>query len=222
MCGRFLLVDIEKIPERFNVKIYQDLSLRRRYNISPGQPVPIIFQESPNRIEEAKWGLIPHWAKDPSIGNRMINARSESLLERPAFRNSFIRRRCLIPANGFYEWKKQGSYKVPYLIHLKDFSLFAFAGLYDLWKDEKGNVIKSFTIITTSANSFVREIHDRMPVILKREYEEIWINKYEGNIKKILNLLRPYPEELMFAYPVSKKVNNPKYDSEDLIEPFNY
>ncbi len=222
MCGRFLLVDIEKIPERFNVKIYQNLGLRKRYNISPGQTVPIIFQESSNRIEEAKWGLIPHWAKDPSIGNRMINARAESLLERPAFRGSFIRRRCLIPANGFYEWKKQGSDKVPYLIHLKDFSLFAFAGLYDLWEDEKGNVIKSFTIITTSANSFMREIHDRMPVILKREYEEIWINKYEGNIKRILNLLEPYPEGLMFAYPVSKKVNNPKYDSEDLIEPFNY
>lgn len=215
-------MDIEKIPERFNVKIYQNLSLRRRYNISPGQPVPIIFQESPNRIEEAKWGLIPYWAKDPSIGNRMINARAESLLERPAFKDSFIRRRCLIPANGFYEWKKQGSDKIPYIIHLRDFSLFAFAGLYDLWKDEKGNIIKSFTIITTSANPFMREIHDRMPVILKREDEEIWINKYEGNIKRLLDLLKPYPEEFMFAYPVSKKVNNPKYDSEDLIEPFNY
>lgn len=222
MCGRFLLVDIEKVPERFNVRIYEKLDLRKRYNISPGQPVQIIFQESPNKMETAKWGLIPHWAKDPSIGNRMINARAESLLEKPAFRESLIRRRCLIPANGFYEWKKEGSEKIPYLIHIKDFSLFAFAGLYDLWEDEKGNMIRTFTIITTYANSFMKEIHDRMPVILKREEEEIWINRDERNIRKLLDLLKPYPSELMFAYMVSKKVNNPKYDSEDLIKPFNY
>lgn len=222
MCGRFLLVDIEKVPERFNVKIYESSHLRKRYNISPGQPVQIIFQESPNRMEEAKWGLIPHWAKDPSIGNKMINARAESLFEKPSFRDSLIKRRCLIPANGFYEWKKEGSDKIPYLIHLKDFSLFAFAGIYDLWEDERGNLIRTFTIITTSANSFMKDIHDRMPVILKREEEEIWINKKEKNIRKLLDLLKPYPAELMSAYTVSKKINNPKYDSEDLIKPFNY
>lgn len=219
MCGRFLLVDIEKISERFNVQI-QSSNLRKRYNISPGQPVQIIFQESSNKMEEMKWGLIPHWAKDPSMGNRMINARSDSLLEKPSFRESLIKRRCLVPANGFYEWKKLGIEKVPYLIHLKGFSLFAFAGLYDIWRDENGNIIKSFTIITTNANSFMKEIHDRMPVILKKEDEEIWVNKNERDIKKLINLLKPYPSEEMYAYPVSKKVNNPNYDSEDLIKPY--
>ncbi|PMQ01035.1 MAG: hypothetical protein CBR30_08055 [Dictyoglomus sp. NZ13-RE01] len=219
MCGRFLLVDIEKIEGRFNVHILETTNLRKRYNISPGQPVQVIFQESPNKIADMIWGLVPHWAKDPSIGNRMINARAETLLERPAFRDSLLKRRCLIPANGFYEWKKVGNIKVPYLIHLKNFELFAFAGLYDVWKDERGNLIRTFTIITVSANSFVRDIHERMPVILKREYEEVWIDKNERNVNRLMEILQPYPSEFMSAYPVSKKVNNPNYDAEDLIKP---
>jgi len=221
MCGRFLLIDVEKVAERFKVEVLIS-NPQKRYNISPGQPVQIIFQESPNKMENAKWGLIPHWARDSSIGNRMINARAETLLEKPAFRESLIKRRCLVPANGFYEWKKLGVQKIPYLIHLKDFSLFAFAGLYDIWQDDNGNIIKSFTIITTSANDFMRNIHDRMPVILNKEDEDIWVNKDEKNIKILISLLKPYPSEFMSAYTVSKKVNNPLYDSEDLIKPFQY
>lgn len=219
MCGRFTLIQIEKLPERFEAQIIGDINLKKRYNISPNQPVPIVFQESPNKIEEMIWGLIPHWAKDPKIGNELINARAESLLEKPAFRESFYKRRCLIPADGFYEWKKEGKEKIPYYIKLKNSSLFAFAGLYDIWENEKGEKIKTFTIITTEPNDLLKEIHNRMPVILKREDEKVWINKEEKNIEKLLSLLKPYPAEDMEAYPVSKKVNNPTNDSEDLITP---
>lgn len=219
MCGRFTLIQIEKISERFDAQIIGEISVKKRYNISPDQPVPIVFQESPNKIEEMIWGLIPHWAKDSKIGNELINARAESLLEKPAFKDSFLKRRCLIPADGFYEWKKEGREKTPYYIKLKDSSLFAFAGLYDIWQNEKGQIIKTFTIITTEPNDLVKEIHNRMPVILKRENEKIWINKEEKNVEKLLALLKPYPPEEMEAYPVSKRVNNPSNDSEDLIKP---
>lgn len=219
MCGRFTLIQIEELPKRFEAEIIGEITLKKRYNISPNQPVPIVFQESPNKIEEMVWGLIPHWAKDPKIGNELINARAESLLEKPAFKDSFLKRRCLVPADGFYEWKKEGKEKIPYYIKLKDNSIFAFAGLYDIWKREDGKLIKTFTIITTEPNDLVREIHNRMPVILRSEDEKIWINKEEKNITKLLSLLKPYPSEEMEAYPVSKRVNNPSYDSEDLIKP---
>lgn len=219
MCGRFTLIQVEKIPTRFNAQITGEINLRKRYNISPNQPVPIVFQESPNKVEEMIWGLIPHWAEDPKIGNKLINARAETLLKKPAFKESFLRRRCLIPADGFYEWKKLGKEKIPYYIKLKDSSLFAFAGLYDVWKSPDGRLIKTFTIITTEPNELVKEIHNRMPVILRKEYEEIWLNKEVNDFKKLQSLLVPYPAEEMEAYPVSKKVNSPSYDSEDLIKP---
>ncbi|HPP16688.1 MAG TPA: SOS response-associated peptidase [Dictyoglomaceae bacterium] len=219
MCGRFTLIQVEKIPERFDAKIFGEVNLRKRYNISPGQPVPLVFQESPNKIEEMIWGLIPHWASDPSTSKALINARSDSLLEKPAFKESFLKRRCLVPADGFYEWKLAGKEKIPHYIRMKDSSLFAFAGLYDIWKDKDGKVIKTFTIITTEPNSLLKNIHNRMPVILREEDEKIWVNKEEKDVDKLLSILKPYPPELMEAYPVSKKVNSNNNDSEDLIKP---
>uniref|UniRef100_A0A7C3MKM6 Abasic site processing protein n=1 Tax=Dictyoglomus thermophilum TaxID=14 RepID=A0A7C3MKM6_DICTH len=218
MCGRFTLIQVEKIPERFDVKVLGEVNLRKRYNISPDQPVPIVFQESPNKLEEMIWGFIPHWAKERPK-ERPINARAESLLEKAMFKDSFLKRRCLVPSDGFYEWKKVGKEKIPYYIKMKDNSLFAFAGIYDIWISSEGKPIKTFTIITTEPNELIKKIHERMPVILSKEDEKIWVNKEEKDVNKLLSLLKPYPADEMEAYPVSKKVNNPQNDSEDLINP---
>jgi putative SOS response-associated peptidase YedK len=166
-----------------------------------------------------KWGLIPFWAKDPRIGNRLINARAETIAEKPSFKSALKANRCLVPASGFYEWKEIGGRKMPFLFQLKDISLFSFAGLYDVWKDEQKNEIKTFTIITTNANSFMAPIHDRMPVILTPENENIWLDNAINDVPQLLPLLKPYPDETMEMYPVSPAVNNPKTDSPELIQP---
>jgi putative SOS response-associated peptidase YedK len=165
------------------------------------------------------WGLIPHWAADPSIGNRMINARAETLTELPSFKLLVDRRRCIIPADGFYEWRKEGKRKVPKWVYLKNKEPFAFAGLWDVWRKPDCKKVESFTIITTEPNELVRPIHNRMPVILRPEDEEQWLDASRTPFVKAKSLLKPYPEDLMDAHDVSPIVNSAKYDGAECIEP---
>jgi putative SOS response-associated peptidase YedK len=165
------------------------------------------------------WGLIPHWAADPSIGNRMINARAETLTELPSFKPLVDRRRCIIPADGFYEWRKEGKRKVPMWVHLKNRNRkpFAFAGLWDVWRKPDGRKVESFTIITTEPNELVEPVHNRMPVILLPADEEQWLDASRTAFTKARWLLKPYPAELMDAHDVSPIVNSAKYDGPECI-----
>ncbi len=218
MCGRFGLSisEVKVLKARFNVSKLTT-ALRPRYNVAPTQDIASILNEAPDTLTTARWGLVPHWAKDPAIGNRMINARAETLVEKPAFRGLIKSRRCLILADGFYEWKQeQKSGKRPFRITLKDNAPFAFAGLWDVWRQEEKPLV-SCTIITTQANSLVSQIHDRMPVILRREDEEKWLK--EPNLPLVLELLRPYDAEDMAAYEISKLINSPSNDTPEVTNP---
>jgi len=192
-----------------------------RYNIAPTQPVAVIPNDGRNQLDYYVWGLIPSWAKDPTIGNRMINARSETLTEKPSFRNAFRRRRCLIPASGFYEWKavEGQKTKTPMYIHLADGKPFAFAGLWERWDSPDGSTVFSCTIITTRPNEMLSQIHNRMPVILKPEDYSLWLETAEQPVNRLQALLEPYPEEKMGAYEVSRLVNSPSIDEPALIRP---
>lgn len=187
-----------------------------RYNIAPGQTVPVIGEDLSGRwLAVMRWGLVPHWAKEASIGHKLINARAETLTDKPSFRDSFHHRRCLIPADGFYEWKKEGKTSTPYRIVLPGQELFAFAGLWDRWDANEGSIF-SFTIITTTASPAMQEIHSRMPVILRGEPEyAAWLDGSTdtGTLKK---MLRPC-EERLHIYPVSRLVNSPRNDLPELV-----
>ncbi|GJQ59302.1 MAG: hypothetical protein SCALA701_21030 [Candidatus Scalindua sp.] len=165
-----------------------------------------------------KWGLVPFWAKDPKIGNRMINARAETLDKKPSFRHLLKSKRCLVPGSGFYEWKRVGKSKLPHYIKLKKREIFSFAGLYDIWRDGEGSELKTFTIITTEPNSTLRPIHDRMPVILRQECEEAWLGVGSPalNNDALMAMLRPYPDDVD-VYIVSNEVNSPTNDNPQLI-----
>ena len=216
MCGRFQLsVKGKQISERFNVEVFDEM-YKPCYNCAPSQNLAVITNAERSRLNFFRWGLIPFWAKDPKIGFGLINARAESLAEKPAFRNAFQKRRCLIPANGFYEWKKDTD-KTPYRIFLKDDELFAMAGIWETWKDAGGRPVHSFSIITTKANPLVEKIHDRMPVILRPQDEEAWLKK--ENVNALKKLLVPFEAGTMEAYPVSRKVNSPKNDGPEIILP---
>ena len=218
MCGRFALAHVAGFWSRFAV-IDRRAALEPRFNIAPSQMVPVVISQSPNEAVMMKWGLVPFWAKDFKIGNKLINARAETIDTKPAFRGSLKRRRCLVPATGFYEWKRLGNGKAPYYIHLRDDSFFAFAGLYDAWSDQEGDRLLSFTIITTTPNSMMARIHDRMPAVLRREDEELWLGKGPLDPADRRRLLRPFPSRQMEAYAVSKDVNSPAIDAEELIRP---
>jgi len=220
MCGRFALETVQEIYTRFNVENRLPY-LSPRYNIAPGQEVPVIVRKSPNQVVLMKWGLIPHWAKDPKIGYKMINARAETISIKPSFKSSLKNRRCLIPANGFYDWYKSSIQKVPYYVTLKEDSLFGLAGLYDIWKEKDGKEIYSFTIITVPANELLMKIHNRMPVILKKEDEDIWLDKELNDEKKLNDLLKPYDFSKMKDYQVSDLVNKASVDNKELIKPLN-
>lgn len=221
MCGRFTLtVDPGQLQETFPwVEIPEEIL--PRYNIAPSQPVAVVPNDGKNRLDFFNWGLIPFWAKDPKIGNRMINARSETLAEKPSFRGSFKYKRCLVLADGFYEWRKEpgSTAKTPMYIHMKDKKPFAFAGLWDSWQSKDGSEIRSCTIITTEPNSLVAEIHNRMPVILPAEVYQDWLHEGEYDQSLLSSLLKPYPSEPLEAYPVSRQVNSPQNDSPDIINP---
>jgi putative SOS response-associated peptidase YedK len=223
MCGRFSLRarNAALLAEYFDIV---DMSLLKpRYNIAPSQPVPVVRLKSaeakPGReIVLMRWGLIPGWAKDPAIGNKMINARAETLAEKPAFRAAVRRRRCLLPADGFYEWQATGRSKQPYFIHFRDERLFAFAGLWESWEGPDNTAIDSCTIITTAANELIRPMHERMPVILPPEAHTIWLDTSTEKIDEIAALLVPFCSDEMEAYPVSTLVNSPSHDEPGCIE----
>lgn len=219
MCGRFtLFLDAETLQEVFGVsEIPADYT--PRYNIAPSQPVGVITNLHPQRMEWMRWGLIPSWAKDPAIGERMINARAETLTEKPSFRTAFARRRCIIPATGFYEWKSvgEGQKRIPYFIGLREHAPFAFAGLWEVWLNEKGEEVHSCAIITCPANALVAELHDRMPVILDLQTIPNWL--HETSAARLKTLLVPFEADRMVAYPVSRQVNSPAVDSPELILP---
>ncbi|MFZ0532487.1 MAG: SOS response-associated peptidase [Anaerolineales bacterium] len=221
MCGRFTLtIDPNHLQEAFPwADIPEDLN--PRYNIAPSQPIAVIPNTGDNTVSMYKWGLIPSWSKDPAIGDRMINARAESLAEKPSFRNAYRRRRCLILADGFYEWKQSPSLKSkqPVYIRIKSERPFAFAGLWEIWKSPDGSEIRSCTIITTQPNSLLEPIHNRMPVILPPNAYNLWLASEDRQPAQLNDLLIPYPSDEMIAFPVSKMVNSPQTDSPDLIKP---
>jgi putative SOS response-associated peptidase YedK len=193
-----------------------------RYNIAPSQQVPVIAcNESRNEVKPMRWGLVPSWSQDPSVGQHRINARGETLLEKPSFKNLVPTRRCLVPADGFYEWRREGNRKVPMWVHLKKHEPFAFAGLWDYWRDPAGDKeLYSFTIITTEANALLRPIHNRMPVIYDKEMGRQWLEESFGDQPMILAaVLRPWPSDLMEAHEVSTLVNSPDNDTAECIQP---
>src|SRR3989344_9146153 len=219
MCGRFTYAkEFRDIRLRFTSE--RDLPLfRPRYNIAPTQEVSVIINDDGGwNIRMMKWGLVPSWAKDPSIGNRMINARCETIAEKASFKRLIGRQRCLVPADSFYEWRKEGKRKLPMRILLKTREPFTFAGLWDLWKKPEGGELLSFTIITTEANELLRPIHDRMPVILQRDGEDKWLDPGFTDPARLLPILRPYPSDLMEAYAISTLVNSPANDRPECIE----
>ena len=219
MCGRFVLnCSTADILKEFAVdKVLAEST--PSYNITPSQRVSAIIKDDSNCLVQFQWGLIPSWSKDPSIGSKMINARSETLSEKPSFKSSLKNRRCLILANGFYEWKKEGKYKSPFYIHLKSKKPFGFAGLFDKWISTEGEEIKSCTIITTESNELLKPIHNRMPVIIPKDKVALWLNPTIQNEKQILPVLKQFPSQKMEYYEVSKTVNSPANNSPDCIKP---
>jgi len=223
MCGRFTLtVDAHQIREAFPwITINEEI--QPRYNIAPSQPVAVVPNDGKNQLNYFLWGLIPFWAKDPTIGNRMINARGETLDQKPSFKHAYRRRRCLVLADGFYEWKIEtgGKSKIPIYIKMKNNRPFALAGLWDSWNAPDGSNILSCTIITTEPNILLKDIHNRMPVILPDDKIQTWLRTDEVESEYLKPLLMPYPPEDMIAYPVSKFVNNPVNESIACIQPIS-
>lgn len=219
MCGRFTIIaDPVKVMERFEVEQLA-FDLQPRYNVAPGQLIPaIIADQGKRRMGQLRWGLVPAWAQDEKIGYKMINARAESLQEKPAFRSLIARKRCIIPADSFFEWKQGEFGKRPMRIMMKSGEPFALAGLFDSWTGPDGRKIHSCTIITTKPNQLVQEIHDRMPVILRKEDEHLWLDREKYDADLLQSLLVPYDAQEMRAYPVSPAVGNAKNDTPECIE----
>ncbi len=216
MCGRYsFAIEDALILERFGLRVRTAI-YKARYNCAPTQNLAVIANEAPDELRFFRWGLIPYWAKDASIGNKLINARAETLVEKPSFKNAFRNRRCLVPATGFFEWKRNAE-KTPYHIMLKNGDPFCFAGLWDKWVTSDGEIIHSFTIITTSPNGLMEQIHDRMPVILPMEQEHRWIAPQPD--PSLVELLKPFPAGMMKAYPISKLVNSARNDAPHILEP---
>ena len=217
MCGRYTLIaDLGDLAQRFEFD-GSDFSYDPGYNIAPTESVLTVRNLDGREAAFMRWGLIPFWAKDPKIGARMINARAETVAEKPAFRSALKRRRCLVLADGYYEWQKTPAGKRPYRIIMHSGEPFAMAVLWETWNDPKGNVVPSCTIITTAANDFLSPIHNRMPVILPRESEEMWLDSGVEDPASLIGILAPYPEECMDAYEVSTIVNYARNDGPEVI-----
>jgi putative SOS response-associated peptidase YedK len=223
MCGRFTLIAPgEAVADLFQLPLIPTLA--PRYNVAPTQPVAAVrvSQKTGQReLTHFHWGLIPSWAKDPSIGSRMINARSESAAEKPSFRTAFKYRRCLVPADGFYEWQKQNGGKQPVRIQVGDGNVFAIAGLWERWSSPDGSEIESCTLLTTEPNDFLRPVHNRMPVILSPDDYDLWLDPQAQHPGEVQHLLRPYPAAEISYYPVSTHVNNPRNEDPLCIEPLS-
>jgi putative SOS response-associated peptidase YedK len=219
MCGRFYLdVQQDELKSHFDLALIPDLI--PRYNIAPAQNVAAVLYGAKGReLSMLHWGLIPSWAKDKKIGYRTINARAETVATKPAFRAAFKRRRCLIPASGFFEWKAERGAKQPYCIHPRSGRLFAFAGLYEHWQASTGEAIDSCTILVTAANSRLQPVHDRMPVILASEHYATWLDPQNNDPAVLEPLLKSWPSDEIALYAVSKRVNNPRNDEPGCIAP---
>jgi putative SOS response-associated peptidase YedK len=219
MCGRYTLITLADFLNVFPWIAGPDQPPPSRYNIAPSQPILAVPNDGKNKLELYQWGLVPSWAKDPAIGNKMINARAETLATKPAYRSAFKRRRCIIPADGFYEWRKEpNGTKTPMYIRRRDHKPFAFAGLWEVWRSADGTELPTCTIVTGEPNALVKPIHDRMPVILTPEAMRKWLDPAELPPEELLKLLNPYPAEEMEATPVSKVVNSARTDSKECIE----
>jgi putative SOS response-associated peptidase YedK len=214
MCGRFVSPSAEAIAKELGIQTPKNY--HQSFNLSPTQLVPTLT--SPKRLEFYRWGLIPSWAKDPSIGNRMINARSETLAEKPSFKRALAQRRCLVPAQGFYEWKVENKTKQPYFIFHHDRSLLLFAGLWEQWKSPEGEIIHSVTIITKEAQGNLKNLHDRMPAILSPQSKEAWLSP-EIDLHSAQQILNQTAAEKVDFFPVSTLVNKPVNNSKECIEP---
>ncbi|RMG41952.1 MAG: SOS response-associated peptidase [Planctomycetota bacterium] len=241
MCGRFnLRASPKEIAAAFGVRDVPEFP--PRFNIAPTQPVIVVCRLTAEQLAELlavpsegrtsaggavadrvatwmRWGLVPHWADDPSIGSRMINARAESVARKPAFRAAFRRRRCLIPASGFYEWKKTPAGKQPYHVYLPGRKVFGFAGIWEHWTGADGSELLSCAIITTDANELVAQVHDRMPVIVPPEAYDLWLQPEGVSLQELESLLRPYPAEEMAMVPISRRINNPRNDDPECLRP---
>lgn len=224
MCGRFTLtIDVRQVAATImspqTVEVPADLPSGPRYNIAPTQNVAAIVNDGSLHFELLRWGLIPSWAKEESVGSRMINARAETLAEKPSFKRLLHGRRCLIVADGFYEWRQEpgAKSKTPQYITLKDHEPFAFAGLWDSWRAPDGRQLRTCTIITTEPNELVASIHNRMPAILPRAARDLWLDPTLKDEQALLPLLTAYNAAEMTARPVSRQVNDPRYDSAELI-----
>lgn len=227
MCGRYTLVTHqEQLAEEFEILDVE--AMLQRFNIAPTQMVPVVrvaADTHARRLDMLRWGLIPHWAKDPSIGSRMINARSEGAAEKPAFRVPLRRRRCLLPSTGFYEWKPpppgsaRGSKKQPYYIRRADERVFAFAGLWDQWRDADGSAVESCTILTTAPNDLIRSLHDRMPLIVPREHYSLWLDPEVQEVEALTPVMRPFESAELVLYAVGTRVNKPTVDDPACIQP---
>ena len=239
MCGRFTISEVPgQLSSQFNLT--QGVTIDPSYNIAPSQMVPVILfgsldgsgacilgpgegdMVSMRVLVHLEWGLVPGWAKDPSIGSRMINARAETVAEKPSYRSAFRKRRCLVLADGFYEWKRQGGSRHPYHIRMQDRSLFAFAGLWEHWTGSDGSIVRTCALITTHPNDLVKPLHGRMPVILSQDDYAVWLDPSNQDTTRLKSLLRPYPAAGMTACPVSTRVNNPENDSPDLLDPEDF
>ena len=224
MCNRYRLTQSKAyLAERFQAEDESgEIEDRPRYNIAPTQPVITVRIEHGKKIRHLatmRWGLIPSWAKDISIGTKTLNARSETVTATPAFRESILTKRCLIPANGFYEWKAMGSVKQPYCFEVGEGEIFAFAGLWDEWKSPDGEIIESCTVLTTGPNSVVADLHDRMPVVVAPDKYDLWLDPDVIDFEAIRGILKPYDANLMRRYPVSMKLNNSRIDNAESASP---
>jgi putative SOS response-associated peptidase YedK len=222
MCGRYRLSRRKQIIEEYFGSAPWDDDWNPRFNVAPTQQIPVVRQhpkETVRQLSLMKWGLIPHWAKDGSIAASTINAKSETAAERPAVRDPFKFRRCLIPADGFYEWSRTGKTKQPFCFEVDEGELFAFAGLWDGWKNAKGQWIKTCSILTTTPNAVTSAIHDRMPVILHPDDYDLWLDPGMNDVQAVSDLLKPYDARLMRCYPVSMRVNHVANDDDECSRP---
>ena len=222
MCNRYRLTHSKQyLAERFQAAD-NEIEVRPRYNVAPTQPVLTVRKERGKKIRHfttMRWGLIPSWAKDMSIATRTLNARSETVTTTPAFRESILTKRCLIPADGFYEWRKMGSVKQPYCFEVGEGEVFAFAGLWDQWTGPDGEIIESCTVLTTKPNSLIEDLHNRMPVIVSSEKYDLWLDPDVTDFEAIRDILKPYDANLMRRYPVSMKLNNSRIDDAESASP---
>ncbi|GKU78518.1 SOS response-associated peptidase [Paenibacillus sp. L3-i20] len=219
MCGRYTItITLDELMVRYMIDETMVPFHRPKYNVAPSQQVlAIISDGTRNRMGELKWGLVPAWADDPKVGFSMINARAETAATKPAFKEPFLRKRCLLPADSFYEWKVTSQGKQPMRIVKKDRSVFSMAGLYEIWISPSGEKLSSCTILTTRPNEVVAPIHDRMPVILQPEQESLWLDRQLQNVAILSSMLQPYPSELLEAYPVGNAVGNVRNDDPSLV-----